>query len=131
MLTRLWFPRPLRLGERHFFSSEALAGDVGTDRRAINVEVDHYGIAPGNRLHDSLPISGLTIRVIFDELPDAVWYYANVTERERYSRPPETDAERWLTVSPHGHAEHTFSQGCQPLANYGVSIAWRSSSADI
>jgi len=132
ILTRLWFPTALRRGQRHYFSSEALAGNVGTERRAINVEVDHHGIAPGLRLHDSMPISGLTIRIIFDqdELPDAVWWYADVTERERLTRPADADG-RWLSVSPHGHAEHTFTEACQPLAQYGVSIAWRTMPADV
>lgn len=127
ILTRLWFPHPLNHGDRHFFASEAIAGDVASERRAINVEVDHYGIAPGARLLGSMPISGLTIRIIFDEdeLPDAVWHYANVTERERYARPSAKGDDRWLNVSPHGHVEHTFVEPCQPLANYGVSIAWR------
>lgn len=124
ILTRLWFPHPLRRGDRHFFASEAIAGDVGSPRRAINVEVDHHGIATGRRLYGSMPTSGLTIRIIFDEneIPELVWWYAEATERERYSRP--TEDERWLTTSPHGHAEHTFMQGCQPGANYGLSIAW-------
>jgi hypothetical protein len=42
ILTRLWFPHPLRRGEQHFFSSEAVARDVTTERRAINGEIDHY-----------------------------------------------------------------------------------------
>jgi hypothetical protein len=130
ILTRLYFPTALRRGQRHYFSSEAHATDVRTERKAINVEVDHHGIAPGLRLHDSLPISGLTIRIIFDtnELPGDVWWYADVTERERQTRPTVGD-DRWLTVSPHGHAEHTFTEACQPLAHYGVSIAWRSASS--
>lgn len=131
VLTRLWFPRPLKRGERHFFASEAIAGNVESARRAINVEVDHYGIAPGTRLHDSMPISGLTIRIIFDEedLPEAVWHYSNMSERERYQRPVAEGDDRWLKVSPLGHAEHTFVEACQPLANHGVSIAWPGSLA--
>jgi hypothetical protein len=125
ILTRLRFPRPLRTGQRHFFSSEATTSDVSTERRAINVEVDHYGIAPGLR-RKSLPVSGLTIRIRFDpdELPDGVWFYSDVAERERYDRPAAGD-DRWITVTPLGEAEHTFSEACQPLANYGLSIAWR------
>lgn len=131
ILTRLWFPRPLKRGERHFFASEAIAGSVESPRRAINVEVDHYGIAPGVRLHDSMPVSGLTIRIIFDEkdLPEAVWHYSNMSERERYQRPVAEGDDRWLKVSSLGHAEHTFVEACQPLANHGVSIAWPGSLA--
>lgn len=126
VLTKLAFPAPLQRGQRHFFSSEAVAGNaVVTERRAINVEVDHHGIAPGRRLHDAVPIAGLTVRIRFDsaELPEAVWWYADVTERERYSR-PAPDEERWVPVSPQGYAEHTFAEPCQPLANYGLSIGW-------
>jgi hypothetical protein len=125
ILTRLRFPRPLRMGERHFFSSEATTSDVTTERRAINVEVDHHGIAPGRRTR-SMPVNGLTIRIRFDpdELPDGVWFYSDVAERERYDRPAAGD-DRWITVTPLGEAEHTFSEACQPLANYGLSIAWR------
>lgn len=126
IFTRLWFPKALRRGERHYFSSEAIAGKLSTERIAINVEVDHHGIAPGRRVHDAMPVSGLTIRVIFDPqaLPEAVWWCAEATERERATPPTMVDDERWLKVSPHGHVEHTFTQACQPLANYGVSFAW-------
>jgi hypothetical protein len=126
VLTRLVFPVPLQRGQRHFFSSEAVAGKrVRADRRAINVEVDHHGIAPGQRLHNVVPVAGLTVRVRFDvdELPEGVWWYADVTERERYTRPEPGD-ERWVSVSSQGYAEHTFTDPCQPLAHYGVSIAW-------
>jgi hypothetical protein len=131
ILTRLWFPHPLNRGDRHFFASEAIAGNLDSERRAINVEVDHYGIAPGVRLHDNMPISGLTIRIVFDEaaLPEAVWHYSNMSERERYVRPVAEGDDRWLKVSPLGQAEHTFAEACQPLANYGVSIAWPGLSA--
>jgi hypothetical protein len=124
LLTRLHFPAPLRRGQHHYFSSEAMAGDVAeSERLAINVEVDHHGIAPGRRLHGTMPISGLTIRVKFDkEIPEACWWYADVTERERYQRPGPGD-DRWLNIVD-GMAEHTFSEPCQPLANYGLSFGW-------
>jgi hypothetical protein len=124
ILTRLWFPRPLQRGEQHFFSSEAVGSNVTTERRAINVEIDHHGIAPGIR-SGTTPTNGLTIRIKFDEreIPEAVWFYADVAERERYDRPEPGD-DRWITVSPLGEAEHTFTEACQPLANYGLSISW-------
>ena len=125
VLTRLWFPSPLKEGERHFLTSEVMAGDVvGTARRAINVEVDHYGIAPGRR-ENTIPVSGLTIRVVFDEsdLPESCWWYAEVTERERYVS-PKSNENRWLPITPQGMVEHTFAMPCQPLANYGVSFRW-------
>lgn len=124
LFTRLWFPTPLRRGQRHFFSSEVFPGNVGP-RRAIDVEVDHYGIAPGGRAHDSIPVSGLTIRISFDlnDLPDAVWWYSDVAERDRYVRPSAGD-NRWLEMTSLGHVEHTFAQACQPRAHYGLSISW-------
>jgi hypothetical protein len=126
ILTRLHFPVALQRGQRHYFSSEAMAGDLATSERlAINVEIDHHGIAPGKRLHDTVPVSGLTIRVKFDEddVPEACWWYAEVTERERYERPGPGD-DHWLAISPQGMVEHTFSEPCQPLANYGVAFSW-------
>jgi hypothetical protein len=128
ILTRLHFPTPLQQGQRHFFSSEAMAdGLVKTERSAINVEIDHHGVAPGKRLHNAVPVSGLTIRVRFDEddIPEACWWYADVTERERYERPGPGD-DRELAISPQGMVEHTFSEPCQPLANYGLAFAWKS-----
>lgn len=126
ILTKLWFPTPLRRGQRHFFSSEAVAGDIDLgERRGINVEVDHHGIAPGRRLHDAVPVAGLTIRIRFDpaDLPESVWWYADVTERERYERPEPGD-DRLISLSPQGSVEHTFVGPCQPLASYGVSFDW-------
>jgi len=84
-------------------------------------------ITAGRRLHDAMPISGLTIRVRFDEndLPETCWWYADVTERERYER-PDTSDDRWLTIAQ-GSVEHTFTEPCQPLAHYGVSIGWPAS----
>jgi hypothetical protein len=126
VLTRLWFPAPLQRGERHYFSSESNSGDAPvSERRAINVEVDHHGIAPGQYAHDALPISGLTIRIGFDvsDLPEAVWSYANVTERERYE-PPAPGDERELTMTSQGFVQHTFAEPCQPLAHYGLSFGW-------
>lgn len=123
ILTRLCFPAPLARGQQHYFSSEALVGDItGSPRLAINVEIDHHGIAPGRRLN-SIPVSGLTIRVRFDEndLPDTCWWYADVTERERYI-PPDHGDDRWLAMTSQGTVEHTFTAPCQPLANYGVSF---------
>lgn len=124
ILTRLVFPTPLRRGQQHYFSSEATTGDVDSERRAINVEIDHYGIAPGQR-SETMPLGGLTIRIRFDtaELPDAVWWYANIAERERHDRPLPGD-DRYIKVTRLGEAEHTFMEACQPLANYGISIAW-------
>jgi hypothetical protein len=128
VLTKLWFPRPLRRGEQHFFSSEArIAGTVNTARRAVNVEVDHHGIAPGRILNSVIPVSGLTIRVSFDpdDLPDALWWYADVPEQERYIRPRLGEADdRWVEVTSQGFAAHTFADACQPRANYGLAIAW-------
>jgi len=123
-LARLRFPRVLQRGEMHYFSSEAIDEHVTAQRRWVNVEVDHHGIAPGQLLHGCVPISGLTIRIRFDEdfLPEACWWYAEMTERERYERPSEGDP-RLLTIV-NGAVEYTFTQKCQPRDNYGVSILW-------
>jgi hypothetical protein len=123
--TWLRFPRPLRRGDKHYFSSEAIDEDLTEERLWINVEVDHHGIAPGRVLYGCVPIGGLTIRVRFDEecLPEAVWSYAEQTERERHVRPPDGDP-RLLSITD-GTVQHTFPEKCHPRENYGVSFLWR------
>ncbi|GAB2573209.1 hypothetical protein [Kribbella endophytica] len=128
-MTKLAFPRPLMRDERHFFSSEAFEADLHEERRWINVEIDHHGIAPGRLLHGEIPVSGLTIRVRFDPdfLPAACWWYAEQTERQRRVRPPEGDSRLLAIID--GSVQHTFTQRCHPRENYGVSIAWFDDSA--
>jgi hypothetical protein len=91
----------------------------------IDVDIDHHGIARGElMLGGKFPVGGLTIRVRFQEghLPDAVWWYAEMNERERLDRPPVGDG-RLLTISGHD-VQHTFEQHCQPRESYGLSFAW-------
>jgi hypothetical protein len=123
-LTALVFPRVLQRDEKHYFASEAVAEGLGHERLWVNVEVDHHGIAAGTVLHGCLPVNGLTIRIRFDEdeLPEACWWYAEQTERERRIRPPDGDP-RLLTVVANTVA-HTFTEKCYPREQYGVSIQW-------
>jgi hypothetical protein len=123
-LTRLRFPRKLRLGEKHWFSSEAIDENVTEERRWVNVEVDHHGIAPGRLHHDRLPVEGLTIRIRFDEgyLPDACWWYEEQTERERRVKP--LAGENRLLPLKGDTVEHTFVHRCHPRGHYGVSLLW-------
>lgn len=124
VLTRLSFPTPLRRGEKHYFSSEAINEELTEERLGVNVEIDHHGIAPGQLLHGKIPISGLTIRVRFDGLhvPEKTWWYAEQTERERWTPPPSGDP-RLLTIVD-GGVEHTFTEKCHPRENYGVAFQW-------
>jgi hypothetical protein len=126
-VTRLWFPQPLRRGQKAHFASEALFDEYSTeDRHWIDVDIDHHGIAKGRLLYgDRLPIRGLTIRVRFDEanLPEAVWWYAELNERERYDRPPPGD-HRLLTLVGND-VQHTFTERvCQPRESYGLAFSW-------
>jgi hypothetical protein len=123
-LTRLVFPVSLHRGQRHYFSSEAVNEELTDERLGVNVEVDHHGIAPGKLLHGQVPISGLTIRVRFDEhdVPETAWWYAEQTERERREPPPDNDP-RLLTITG-GAVEHTFTERCHPRENYGISFLW-------
>ena len=44
MATRLWFPRPLQLGEQASFATEAIFNikpDAAKDRHFIDVDIDH------------------------------------------------------------------------------------------
>lgn len=124
VLTKLVFPRTLRRDEKHYFASEAIDENLEQDRLWINVEVDHHGIAEGRLLHGCVPVGGLTIRIRFDdaELPEACWWYAEQTERERRTRPPDGDPHL-LPVVAQG-VRQTFTEKCYPRENYGVSILW-------
>ena len=123
-LTFLQFPRPLRRGEKHYFASEAVDMDPSMTRLSVNVSVDHYGIAPGRVVNGWVPVSGLTIRIVFDEnfVPDACWWYAEQTQREREIRPPAGDA-RLLTVVGKT-LQYTFPGRCHPRESYGISFDW-------
>jgi hypothetical protein len=124
LLTRLVFPRPLRHGERHYFASEAIDASLSEERVGVNVLVDHHGVAPGQVANGCVPVSGLTIRVVFDEryIPEACWWHAEQTPREQQIRPPDGHA-RLLT--PVGNTlQHTFTARCQPRETYGISFDW-------
>jgi hypothetical protein len=124
VLTELHFPRSLQRGEQHYFASESIEENLTKERLWINVEIDHHGIAPGRRLYGCVPISGLTIRIRFDEtfLPETCWWYAEKTERERLERPPDGDPHLLTVVAD--TVEHTFTDECYPRENYGVSLLW-------
>jgi hypothetical protein len=125
-ITRLWLPQPLKAGERAHFVTEAAHEPDEDDRQVgwANVEIDHYGIDPGSVLDGMLPVSGLTIRISFDDhlLPAAAWWYAEQNEQERYSEPPVTSPRR-LRIS-RGNVIKTFEQPCQPRENYGIAYRW-------
>jgi hypothetical protein len=123
VMTKLRFPKALQLNELHHFSSETI-NEEQQDRLWVNVEVDHYGIAPGKLHLGHVPVSGLTIRIRFDDayLPEACWSYAEQSERQRRVQPPPGDP-RWLKLEGNTVC-CTFMYRCQPLGHYGVSIGW-------
>jgi len=125
-VTRLWFPRPLRRGQQAHFASEVIDENITEERFWIDVDIDHHGIAPGKFHHDGMvPVSGLTIRVRFDEgyIPEKIWWYAELNERERYDPPPLGD-HHFVTVVGND-ASHTFVDlPCQPRESYGLAFKW-------
>jgi len=128
-VTRLWFPKPLKYGEQAYFASEAVLDEEGdpTDERFwVDVEVDHHGIARGRLLYgQKLPIRGLTIRIKFDDdfLPEAVWWYAELTVNERWIQPPAND--RHLLPLVGNAVQYTFTEHvCQPREHYGLAFSW-------
>lgn len=129
IVTRLRFPKPLRKGQRAYFASETRfdrEDDSSDDRRWVDVNVDHHGMPRGQLIHDDLlPVRGLTIRIKFDESdpPEAVWWYAEQTERERYIRPPDGD-ERFLSVFGNEVRKTFTEQPCQPRESYGIAFTW-------
>jgi hypothetical protein len=124
-VTKLWFPRPLKTGEQAYFLSEAILreADPEDDEGWANVDVDHFGIEPGE-LRGALPVSGLTIRIRFDlrQLPKSVWWYADLNESERYREPPQNSPRRLKVVN--GDVVKTFTQACQPRESYGIAYNW-------
>jgi hypothetical protein len=122
--TQLRFPRTLRLGEKHYFCSETIARNLLDERVWVNVEVDHHGIAPGRLVHGCVPAGGLTIRISFDpdHLPEACWWYAEQTERERLQKPPDNDPSMLTVVGD--TVQHTFTDRCHPHGNYGIALLW-------
>jgi hypothetical protein len=128
-VTRLWFSRPLRYGDQAYFASEAVfdhVDDQSDGQFWVDVEIDHLGIARGRLLYgQKLPIRGLTIRIKFDEgvLPEAVWWYAELTESERYNQPDVGD--RHLLSLVGNAVQHTFTEHvCQPREHYGLAYSW-------
>jgi hypothetical protein len=113
-LAKLRFRRTLRVNEAYSFVSEAIDGHLDEERRWINVQVDHHGVAR----------AGLTIRVNFEEdcLPEACWWYAEQLEVERLCRPP-TGSTRLLDVGD-GFVQHTFEGCCHPREEYGIALCW-------
>lgn len=128
-VTRLRFPTPLREGERAHFASEIIDENIHEERQWIDVDVDHHGIARGEVAYGGLvPISGLTIRVRFDQghIPEAVWWYAELNENERYDR-PSVDDPRMLKINGQD-LQYTFTDGpCQPRESYGLAFGWPAS----
>lgn len=124
LITKLRFPRSLLRNEKILFVSEAIDDEITEERRWVNVEVDHHGIAPGQLLHGHIPVSGLTIRIRFDEdvLHEACWWYAEQTERERLTPPARGDPRHLSIVD--GNVEHTFTERCHPRDNYGIAFRW-------
>lgn len=124
-VTRLRFPKPLRVGEQaHFVSETVQPGDADDLRGWADVNVDSYGIVAGGSHEGGVPSSGLTIRVKFDDdvLPAAVWWYAEMTEQERNLVPPAASPRRLEVVD--GCVSKTFERPCQPREHYGIAFNW-------
>ena len=99
-------------------------GDEDDPRGWADVSVDSYGIVAGE-LHDgAVPAGGLTIRVMFDDdvLPAAVWWYAELTERERNVVPSAASPRRLAVVG--NSVSKTFEKPCQPRESYGIAFNW-------
>ena len=124
-VTRLWFPRPLMAGERaHFVTEVVHEAREDSSQGWANVGVDHFGIDRGELRDGLLPVNGLTIRIRFDRncLPRAVWWYAELNDRERYDE-PSPGSPRLLDVGS-GDVAKTFEHLCQPREDYGITYSW-------
>ncbi|WP_206788868.1 hypothetical protein [Amycolatopsis sp. MtRt-6] len=124
VVARLRFREKLRRGQRYGFVSEATDDRLDQERKWVNVDIDHHGVAPGETDRHGEPIAGLTIRIMFDDqcLPEACWWYAEQTDHERLRRPPAGDPHL-LTVEA-GFVQHTFVEPCHPREEYGIVFRW-------
>jgi hypothetical protein len=124
--TLLRFPQPLMRGQSAHFASEVSGPDEHDERWWIDVHVDHHGIAQGEIARDGLvPVQGLAIRIRFDVdcIPEAVWWYAEMGEADRYVMPDEDDA-RLLTIMGRD-VQYTFTEsGCRRGQHYGLAFKW-------
>jgi hypothetical protein len=123
--TRLCFPRPLERGEQAHFAAEVVYETDPDDPRGwASVDIDSYGVDAGELRNGLVPVSGLTIRIRFDDdsLPAAVWWYAELNERERHVEPPAGSPRR-LEVVECGVSK-TFEKPCQPRESYGIAFNW-------
>jgi len=124
-VTRLCFPRPLQCGEQAHFGAEVVFETDPNDPRGwASVDIDSYGVDAGELRDDLLPVSGLTIRIRFDDdsLPTAVWWYAELNDRERHVEPPAGSPRRLDVVD--GGVSKTFEKPCQPRESYGIAFNW-------
>jgi hypothetical protein len=124
--TFLRFPQPLMRGQSAHFASEVIAVDDHEERWWVDVHVDHQGIAHGEIARDGLvPVQGLAIRIRFaaDCIPEAVWWYAQMSEADRYVI-PEDDDPRLLAVVGRD-VQYTFTESdCRPGQHYGLAFRW-------
>ena len=128
-MTRLWFPQPLRYGEKAYFASEAVyeqGATIPVGPFVVDVEIDHHGIARGRLLYgQKLPIRGLTIRIKFDDghPPEAVWWYAETTQNG--GTPSRRLTTGTCCASSATPSQHTFTEHvCQPREHYGLGCSW-------
>jgi hypothetical protein len=124
-VTRLCFPSPLKYGEQAHFAAEVVHETDPEDPRGwVSVDIDSYGVYAGELRDGLVPVSGLTIRIRFDDesLPAAVWWYAELNERERHVKPPAASPRRLEVVE--GIVSKTFEKPCQPRESYGIAFNW-------
>lgn len=121
VLARLTFDR-LTAGQQHWFATEAVSTEVADDRPWIYVRVNTWGIAAGQLSEAGLPISGLTIRLVFDSecLPADVWFYTDPADR---IVPPAAGDPRRLRIS-NGLVGHTFEESLGPRDEVGLAFRW-------
>jgi hypothetical protein len=124
-VTRLCFPSPLKYGAQAHFAAEVVHETDPEDPRGwVSVDIDSHGVYAGELRDDLVPVSGLTIRIRFDDesLPAAVWWYAELNERERHVKPPAASPRRLEVVE--GIVSKTFEKPCQPRESYGIAFNW-------
>ena len=110
-------PHSLAKGESWYMATQVVHQDGANDLPLVGVTVTSHGIAR----------AALTLRIQYEvgSLPDAVWWYADCLDDERWVKPPEGARERLDgKITECGFLEWTYPEMCKPRSKYGIAWEW-------
>lgn len=110
-------PHALKKGETWYMATQVVHQEGANDLPLVGVTVTSHGITGG----------ALTLRIQYQvgSLPDAVWWYADCLDDERWVRPPAGAKERLEgQITQCGFLEWTYPEFCKPRSKYGIAWEW-------